>query len=136
MNANETGISILDVLGAIRDGEAQCLFNALATDVDDHNLVNRLKMTRKQYYTRIERLVKAGLVKRKEGRFYITSFGSVIYEVQLNLGKAIDNYWKLKVIDGMNPDNPIPQTERTKVVDGFIDDPDLKEMILALNKSN
>lgn len=136
MKTNEPGISILGVLDAIRDGTSQCLFNALATDIDDHNLVNRLKITRKQYYTRIERLVKAGLVKRKDGRFYITSFGSVIYEVQLKFAKAVDNYWKLKVIDGMNPDNQIPQTERTKIVNGFIDDPDLKEMILAVNKSN
>jgi hypothetical protein len=136
MKPNVTGISILDVLGAIRDGASQCLFNALATDVDDHNLVNRLKITRKQYYTRIERLVKAGLVKRKDGRFYITSFGSVIYEVQLKFAKAVENYWKLKVIDSINPDNQIPQTERTKIVNGFIEDPDLKEMILTLNKSS
>ena len=136
MNTLETPISILDILDAIRDRESQSLFNALATSVDDHNLANRLKMTRKQFYTRIARFMKAGIVKRKDGRFNMTSFGSVIYEVQLKLIEAVDNYRKLKLIEDLegNANNQFPQTERTRIINGFIDDPDLKEMVLALNK--
>lgn len=134
MNTPVIGISILDILDAIRDHESQSLFNALATDVDEHDFVNRLKITRKQYYTRIAKFVKAGLVKRRAGRFYLTSFGSIIYEVQLKLSKAVDNYWKLKLIEGMNTKNDLPQTERRRLINGFIEDPELKEMVLVLNK--
>jgi DNA-binding Lrp family transcriptional regulator len=137
MNTLATPISILNILDAIRDRESQSLLHALATSVDDHNLANRLKITRKQFYTRIARLMKAGLVKRKYGRFNMTSFGSVIYEVQLKLSEAVDNYWKLKLIEsiGGNPNNQFPQTERTRIIDESIHDPVLKEMVLALNKS-
>ena len=140
MNTLATPISILNILDAIRDRESQSLLHALATGVDDHNLANRLKMTRKQFYTRIARFIKVGLVKRKDGRFNMTSFGSVIYEVQLKLSEAVDNYWKLKIIEGIGgiggkPNNQFPQTERTRIIDESIHDPDLKEMVLALNKS-
>ena len=49
-------------------------------------------------------LIKTGLVKRQKGRYLLTAFGKVIYSAQIDLEtkieNALDNYWKLKAIDG------------------------------------
>jgi hypothetical protein len=34
----------------------------------------------------------------------------------------------------MNTKNDLPQTERRRLINGFIEDPELKEMVLVLNK--
>ena len=46
--------------------------------------------------------MKSGLVKRKNGRYALTAFGKVIYDVQITIEKVISNYyWNLKAIDSL-----------------------------------
>ena len=44
-------------------------------------------------------LVNAGLVTRKNGDYFVTSFGKIGYDAQLMIGKAVESYWKVKAID-------------------------------------
>jgi predicted transcriptional regulator len=46
-------------------------------------------------------LVKAGLIIRRNGNYFLTSFGKVVYEAQMLIGKAKQSYWKLKAIDSI-----------------------------------
>ena len=90
------------VLKSISDDESLELFRFIANnDSDSESLRNRTKMTRKQYYSRMSRLMKAGLVKRKNGKHNLTAFGRVIYDTQITIENAINNYWKLKAIDSL-----------------------------------
>jgi len=56
-------------------------------------------LTRKQYYSRLSALLKAGIVKRVKGKYSLTAFGVIVYHAQGIIGKAVDEYWKLKTID-------------------------------------
>lgn len=96
-------------------------------------LRKRLKLTRKQYYTRISRLIKAGLVRRQKGRYFPTSFGRVFYDAQNQLGNAIKNYWRLKAIDSLGVANQgnMPEQERKKIIDQMTDNQQIKEILLS-----
>ena len=47
---------------------------------DTSVLLNSLEITNKQYYSRMSALVKVGLIMRKNGDYFLTSLGKVVYE--------------------------------------------------------
>ena len=123
---------ISEVLKAISDDKALTLFNtvALSTGKTDM-LLSTMNLTRKQYYSKMERLSKQGLLVRKGGRYYLTTLGKVLYELQNTLGVALDNYWNLKAIDSLLTPPALPEFELNKMIDTLLENNDLKKLILA-----
>jgi predicted transcriptional regulator len=118
------------ILKSISDDESLELFRFIATnDSDSESLRNRTKMTRKQYYSRMSRLMKAGLIKRKNGKHNLTAFGRVIYDTQITIENAINNYWKLKAIDSLEMSNDLPAEERKKLIDNLIENNGIREIL-------
>ena len=129
--------SLGNLMKLISDNKSLLIFKTifLASGDSGENLRTQLNLTKKQYYSRISRLTKAGLVKRHKGRYFVTAFGRVIYDAQRLLGSAVKNYWKLKAIDslGVANDNKIPTEERTKIINLMIGNPQIKEILLSTN---
>ena len=95
-------VSRVDLLGAVSAPGSFRLFSAVASDQQvNSTLIKRLGLTRKQYYTRMSKLVKAGLIKRERGRYILTAFGKVIYELHLILSTAVDLRRRMKDIERM-----------------------------------
>jgi len=113
-------ITKAQVLDAVSDVNALKLFDAIANDGEESSL-EKLKMTRKQYYTRLAKLVKTGLVKRQKRKYTITSFGKVVYNIHLTFYKAIENSWKFKAIDAMIEKNELSAEEYQKALDLLLD---------------
>lgn len=113
-------ITKAQVLDAISDDNALKLFDAIANDGGESSL-EKLKMTRKQYYTRLAKLVKTGLVKRQKRKYTITSFGKVVYNIHLTFYKAMENSWKFKAIDAMIEKNELSAEEYQKALDLLLD---------------
>jgi hypothetical protein len=42
-----------------------------------------------------------GLIDRKKGRYRITSFGRILYEIQKTVETAIQNKWKFVALDSL-----------------------------------
>jgi predicted transcriptional regulator len=127
--------TIIEILKSISDSKALVIFNTIAhssTSTSDI-LITKLKITRKQYYSRLSALTKAGLLQRKNGRYSLTSLGKVIHNTQLSLEKAVNNYWNLKAIDSilMSDNFEIERQEIVKIVDTLVQDPKIKEIVLA-----
>lgn len=123
---------ISEVLKAISDDKALILFNTVAlssgkTDI----LLSTMNLTRKQYYSKMERLSRQGLLVRKGGRYYLTTLGKVLYELQSTLGVALDNYWKLKAIDSLLTPPGLPEFELNKMIDTLLENEELKKLILT-----
>jgi hypothetical protein len=94
------------------------------------------KLTRKQYYSRMSSLMKAGLIKRKQGKYALTAFGKVVYDiVQIKLENAVNNYWNLQAIDSLEMSNDLPLEERKNLIDVLIDNQEIKA-ILAPDSDN
>jgi predicted transcriptional regulator len=120
------------ILETIYDLKTSNIFRTIASKQSSTDiLISELKLTRKEYYTRISRLAKAGLVKREKGKYLITAFGRVIYSAYLDLEtrieSAIKDYWKLKAIDLMN----LSSTEGNEsIISTLIDNQEIKDVLL------
>jgi predicted transcriptional regulator len=63
MNLTEAAI-----INAISDVQSLDLFKAIAqASVDSDILIKKARLTRKQYYSRMSRMTKVGLIQRKNG---------------------------------------------------------------------
>ena len=126
---------LAEFIRLISDEKSLLIFNTIFVGSGDSSeiLIKQLKLTRKQYYSRITRLVKAGLVKRQKGRYFLTSFGMVIYDTQRLLGNAVKNYWKFKAIDSLRVANNaiMPKEERNKIIDRMISNQQIKDILLS-----
>jgi hypothetical protein len=129
-------ILLADVLKAISDSESLELFKIVAlTKPDIDILKSKTKLTRKQYYSRMSSLTKAGLMKRKNGKHGLTAFGKVIYYATLlTIENAINNYWKLKAIDSLEMSNNLTSEEREKIIDKLIDNQEIKDIFISDDK--
>ena len=120
------------ILGAISDNRASNILKSIASaDSNSDILITELKLTRKQYYSRMSGLIKAGLVKRQRGRYLLTAFGKVIYNAQMSLEgrieSALNNYWKLKAIDSLEMPS---REENDKVISMLIDNQEIKDILI------
>src|SRR5919109_5069976 len=117
-----------NVLAAISDKESLELFRYIASkNGDSDRLRTETNLTRKQYYSRLSRMTKAGLVRRKNGKHSLTAFGKVVYDAETTIEKAINSYWKLKAIDSLELSDELPKEERIKLIDNLLDNNDIKE---------
>ena len=136
-------LSVETVISAISDNKSLSLFNIIAimsshaSDGQPNReiLISRLNLTRKQYYTRINRLVDAGLITKKRARFVLTSLGRVVYETHKTIGVAIQNRWKLEAIDSIQTSqlaDRMPTEERQKLINTLIGDCDkIRDILLC-----
>jgi len=85
------------VLRAIADDKSLELFKTISQGtIDSENLKSKTKLTRKQYYSRLSRMTKAGLVRKKSGKYLLTAFGKIVHDAQTTVDNALISYWKLK----------------------------------------
>ena len=73
--------------------------------------------------------MKTGIVKRKNGKHFLTAFGKVVYDAQVTIKKAVECYWKLKAIDSIDLSDKITVNERDKLIHTLIDDVEIREML-------
>ena len=132
---NQNSKFLAGIIKLISDDKSLLIFCTifLASGDSSETIRAELKLTRKQYYSRISRLIKAGLVKRQKGKYFVTAFGKVIYDSQKLLGTAVKNYWKLKAIDslGVVNDNDMPKEERRRIIEELIGNRQIKDILLS-----
>lgn len=122
----------MTVSEAISDYETSKIFRTIAsTQPNTDILITHLKLTRKQYYTRISRLMKAGLVKRQRGRYFLTAFGKVIcaahIDLEAKIEAALKDFWKLRAIDSMDISS---REEHDSIITTLIDNQEIKSILL------
>jgi hypothetical protein len=122
----------LAVLEAITDKTTSNILKTIASAASNSDiLITELKLTRKQYYSRMSSLTNAGLVKRQRGRYLLTAFGKVIFSAQKSLEtkieSALNNYWKLKAIDSLEMPS---REENDKVISMLIDNHEIKGILI------
>jgi predicted transcriptional regulator len=122
-------VSETQVLNALSNDKSLALFDAIALEAgDSENIMKRSKLTSKQYYLRISALVKSGLVEKRNGKYYLTSFGEVALEARQLIGSGIKDYWKLKAINSIGLE--LPRQERNQIIEALIDKQEIKELLL------
>jgi DNA-binding transcriptional ArsR family regulator len=132
----ERSVTVEKSLKALSDDKALILFETIAhQDLDPHNVLTRLGLTKRQYYSRMFSMLDAGLIKRKNGTYSVTSFGKVVYKAQTLIGQGVSYHWKLKAIDSLEMNSsPIVQEEHFKIMDLLIDNQEIREILSQLSK--
>ena len=125
-------ISISDVLDTISDDKSLVLFNTIALSNSDGSdiLISKLNLTRKQYYSRISKLVKVDLVVRRNRKYFLTSLGKIVYDAQKIIGNAVGDYWKLKAVDTLEITDQMPKEEYNEIINALIENEKLKEGLI------
>jgi predicted transcriptional regulator len=119
------------VLRTIADDKSMELFKTIAQGkVDSESLKSKTKLTRKQYYSRLSRMIKAGLVRKKSGKYLLTTFGKIVFDVQLTVESALGSYWKLRAIDSLETSNELPKEEQQKLIDALLDNQEIKGILV------
>ena len=123
-------VKISAVLDAISDDASIELFKLVALTNGTSDVIrSNMKITRKQYYSRLFKLVQCGLVKRKDNKYFLTTLGRVMYEAQATIENALKNYWKIKAIDSLGMVDGIPAEEQKNLIEALIQDQEIKNIL-------
>ena len=118
-------LTTAQVLRAISDDKSMHLFRLISQNdkgIDGRSLQVQSKFTRKQYYSRLSRLTKTGLVKRRKGIYSMTFLGKIVDSSKSRIDTALANYWKLKAIDSLETSKDLPIEEQQKLIDSMLKD--------------
>ena len=123
---------VAGVFGSLSDNISVGLFTMIAHEkVNSVVLRNKVKITRKQYYSRLSKMMNAGLIKRSNGRLILTAFGRIVYQVQKTIEDASTNQWKLRAIDSIELSDELPTEERKKLLESLIDNKQIRDILSA-----
>ncbi len=121
-------LSVENILRVLSVDKSLALFEALAVGSSGRDvLMSRLDLTRKQYYSRMSGLLKAGLIKRRSRCYSLSSLGKIVYDAHMIIRKALEYYWKLASIDSVQD---LPDIGLNKIIDVLIDNSEIKESLL------
>lgn len=127
-------IPIEDILRALSDNKALVLFNTIALAEGIQIQIRKIGLTTKQYYSRLSRLTESDLITRKNGRYFLTLLGRIVYEIHVTACEVLRYHWKLKAIESIQVSAPgcarLPEEEFSKLVDTLIDDPKIKNLVM------
>jgi predicted transcriptional regulator len=128
-----TGISEADIMYAISDEISLVIFKTIATDSSNSDMFKkRFNLTAKQYYHRISRMMRAGLINREKRTYSLTSLGKVVYEAESTIAIGLYYYWRLKAIDTLQLNHSFQELqveEYGKIIDNLIEDQKIKEIL-------
>jgi predicted transcriptional regulator len=92
-------VSLEQILNCISPKDALTIFRTIAAENGNtEEIEKKTRLTWKQYYSRMSKLVAADLVARVNGKYSLTALGEVAYN-SLGIENGLDIYWKLKTID-------------------------------------
>jgi hypothetical protein len=119
----------VSILKAIANDTSYLLFKTIALETGQMRLT-KTGPSKKQYYTSLYALRKAGLIKKKSGEYAITAFGKIIYRIQLMIEEAFENRWKLMAIDSVETEDAVPEEEFVRFIDVLIQNKQIKEFLM------
>ena len=126
---------VAQVFESLSDNVSLELFTTIAHEsINSVILRNKIKITRKQYYSRLSKMMKAGLIKRRSGKLVLTAFGKIVNEVQTTVQNASKNQWKLRAIDSIELSDELPKEERKKLLESLIDNKQIREILSGEEK--
>src|ERR671914_558578 len=128
--------SITHILKKISDDKALVLFNSIAVSPESQRYIplKEMNLSTKQYYSRISGLTDAGLIKRHNGKYFLTFLGKVVYESQMIIGKTLAYFWKLKAIESIETSTAsgILNEEITQLINALIDNHQIKDILMKV----
>jgi DNA-binding Lrp family transcriptional regulator len=131
--ANLEMIRVVDILSVLSDDKAFTLYNTIVLN-DRQNfraLIKHMGITPHQYYSRLLKLTKAGLIRRENRKYVTTYLGIIVYKAISLVGTGLKYYWTLKIIESFQAPFATNSNEViSNLVNSLIDDHDIKKILL------
>jgi len=122
------------VLEALSDDVSVNIFEIIQKYTKNTNdLKQGLHLTYKQAYSRVQKLIDAGLVKRNGSYYYMTSFGRVISQACSRISRGIECLPQLKAVDALS-DGELSGEKYAELIDRLVEDIDLKKVLSNYDK--
>jgi pyruvate/2-oxoglutarate/acetoin dehydrogenase E1 component len=120
------------------DTSLSCIFSVLS-DNDSLKIIDTiagrqldLKIgdfdTPKRYYSRLSKLKKASIIRKKGRSYALTSFGLILYNTIQTNKQAHGLQWKLEVVDAI--DESLPHTERQSIIESLIHNNLMRDILI------
>ena len=125
--------SVSYILKKISDDKALMLFNSIALNSDNNRVpLKEMNLSTKQYYSRISGLASAGLIKKRQGQYGLTSLGRVVYNAHTLIGKALNYYWKMKAIESIQTSSghELAREDMLNLIQSLIDNHQVRDVLL------
>ena len=87
-----------------------------------------LDITPKRYYSRSSRLLKIGIISRKNGVIILTSFGQLVYKAQSKIATAFSHSSELRMIGVIKSHSGMSDDEQKRIIDKILEDSELKNL--------
>jgi len=125
-------ISKLEILQLISDQITIDILTAISNNViNPRNLRQVLDLSERQYYDRISGLMNMGLVRRKSGKVFLTSFGQIVYKAQLKIAIAFTHSSELRMI-AIKSHSGISEVQQQSLIDKILVDSEIMKLITPL----
>ena len=126
-------VSKLQVLQLISDQITIDILTAISNNVNNpRNLRQLLDLSERQYYDRISELMNMGLVRRKNGKVFITSFGQIVYKAQSKIAIAFTHSSELRMIDLIKSHSGLSEDQQQSLIDKILVNSEIMDMITPL----
>jgi predicted transcriptional regulator len=83
--------------------------------------ITKIGLTRKQFYTKLNELITRGIIKKEKGKYYLTTFGKIVYdltfEYKSKLDSVIEDSWKFKALDLLDISDEFTNEEKRKITE-------------------
>lgn len=128
---------VSEVLAVISSNYALQIIKTLESEAYQHfsdNIMEELKLSKKQFYTTMAHLSNVGITKRNNRAYHLTTFGVLILNSTRLVEDSIRIYSKLKAIDAIGNAKEISNEEIMKLIYTLVDNERVRQ-ILKLNYS-
>ena len=128
------------IFRTLADDKTLVLLDTVALSGSDMEMpIRELGLTTKQYYSRIRSLTNSGLITRQKGKYCLTSLGKIVSFYQFRIGKALNNFWKLKALDTLS--NEATNDSGLEhiyldLINSLIDDVEIRAILIGLCTSS
>jgi hypothetical protein len=97
-------------------------------------LYSQTRVTRKQFYNNISKLVnKTGLVSRKHGRYFLSNYGKVVFHSLKIIDRGSKYFWVLKALEKDEfTTGAIPVEQTLEISSRLIEDKDILRIVANL----
>jgi len=125
----------VNILEAISDHNTYKIFKLVSMRQDGYTieqLSREIRLTKKQLYFRIKKLVKTGLVKRQNARITTTILGNAVVNAMRPVHDAMIIHIQLKAIDTFALSGGNSRREINLLIDAMIEDRAIRRFIKSV----
>jgi CheY-like chemotaxis protein len=129
----KSGITLLDIFRVLSKQKNLLVFRTIAAEgVIDREMIEKLmKINRRDRSTSLSELFRIDLIRKKSGKYCLTSLGKLIYDWQIREENMLSLRHNLKVIDSVED---FALDDRNEIISCIIKDTHARDLLMQYNR--